>query len=136
MAVRSWRIQHELRRHTVCLSFGQNLRQINNGFANEIGFTGIIGIASQFHSLATLDFLLDYSILRRRRRRSPISFSSSSQYVLHVFIESESDFFVPLWMLTTTFDGLGSPFLTIYHNKAVWILLADVSLVWKMVLEK
>jgi hypothetical protein len=125
----------EKERLTIGLSLGQDFGQVHGGFTDEIRFPRVIRIAAENHSLATFDSIWETCSLWRRRRGCTSSVGGLHLGVF-VFVQRETDLFVPFRMLATAFYSPCSSFLAIQSDDTVWILLSDMPFIRKMSLEK
>src|SRR5262249_33622228 len=119
---------------TIRFAFGEDFCQIHHRLSDEIRLTRVISIARQSHLLPSFDPPQRFTILGRRRWWCPTSIHCSAWLILSFVVDRDPDFFVPLRMLSTTFDCLCFSFLAIMKECTVWVLLSDVPFIGQVFL--
>lgn len=115
------------RRHTIGLSLGKDLRQVDFSLSNQVRLPDILRIAGHSHETSTLHLRRALAV-RLGRWRGRVD-AGDLRELIHILIQLEPDLLVPLRVLTTTLDRLGAPFLTIEDDLTVGVLFSYVPFV-------
>lgn len=127
-------MQQCTQRRTISFTLRQHLCKVYVGLSNKVWLAWILRKASNQHRSATLHTGWTPVLLWWRRRGRSVAVRWRCWYVVGILVERVAKLLVPLRMLPPALDCLRPLLLSIERHRAIRVLLAYVSLVWKIFL--